>query len=96
MLGPSRQRGHLPDLCEALGWIGAVISDRGGARVGTVEDIYIDHGMPELLVVRAGWLRHRHRTMILPVGALEARGLRVGRVGLAPRVGALALRLLRP
>ena len=85
----------MPDLYEALGWIGAAISDRGGMRVGTVEDIYVDHGMPELLVVRAG-LRHGQRTMLLPVGSLEAHGLRVGRAGLAPRVGALALRLLRP
>jgi hypothetical protein len=86
----------LPDLYEALGWIGARIFDRGGARVGTVEDIYVDHGMPKALVIRSSRVRHRHRRLILPVGAIQARGLRFRRFGFAPRVSALALRLLRP
>ncbi|MDX6642173.1 MAG: hypothetical protein QOD76_135 [Solirubrobacteraceae bacterium] len=84
------------DLYEALGWIGARIVDGSGSRVGTVEDIYVDHGTPEALVIRSGRVRHRDRTMILPIGAIEARGLRTCRLALGPRVGALALRLLRP
>jgi hypothetical protein len=86
----------LLDLYEALGWIGARIVDRSGSRVGTVDDVYVDHGTPEALVIRSGWVRHRHRKLILPIGAVEAQGLRLRRVALAPRVSALALRLFGP
>ena len=84
------------DLYEAIGWIGARIVDASGSRIGTVEDVYVDHGTPEALVIRAGRVRHRDRTVILPIGAVEAQGLRLRRIALAPRISALALRLLRP
>jgi hypothetical protein len=87
---------QLLDLYEALGWIGARIVDASGSRVGTVEDVYIDHGTPEALVIRSGGVRHRDRKLILPIGAVEAQGLRLRRVALSPRVSDVALRLLRP
>ena len=34
--------GRMADLEEALGWIGFRVDDVYGARVGTVEDIYVD------------------------------------------------------
>jgi PRC-barrel domain protein len=86
----------LLDLYEALGWIGARIVDGSGSRVGTVEDVYVDHGTPEAFLIRSGRVRHRDRKVILPIGAVEARGLRLRSFALVPRVSALALRLLRP
>jgi hypothetical protein len=47
----------VPDLYTALGWIGRRVDDVQGARIGTVEDIFVDLGTPRWLVVRAGGLR---------------------------------------
>ncbi len=83
----------MPDLYEALGWIDARVFDPAGTRVGTVEDIYVDHGTPMALLVRAARLPHNR--LVLPVAALESRGLRL-RLALATRLGALTMRLSRP
>ena len=89
----SSAKDELPDLYEALGWIDARVFDPAGIRLGTVEDVYVDHGTPEALLVRA--TRLPHNLLILPVTALESGGLRL-RVALATRLGALRLPLLRP
>jgi uncharacterized protein YrrD len=55
----------LPGLYEVLGWIGGRLDDRHGARVGRVEDIFVDHGRPAWLLVNAG--RIRRREVFVPV-----------------------------
>jgi hypothetical protein len=44
------------DAAEALGWVGYRIDDVYGARVGVVEDIYVDHesGVPCWMLARMG------------------------------------------
>ena len=49
----------MPSLYEVLGWIGGRLDDRHGARVGTVEDVFVDHGRPAWLLVNAGRIRRR-------------------------------------
>jgi hypothetical protein len=53
------KREALPSLYEVLGWIGDRLDDRHGARVGRVEDIFVDHGRPAWLLVNAGRIRRR-------------------------------------
>lgn len=79
----------MPDLYEALGWIGTGLDDVHGTRVGTVADLYVDHGRPEALVVRAGRLRHRE--LVVAVTEVERRRRllrRVPRLRLRPGGGA--------
>jgi hypothetical protein len=47
----------VPDLYTALGWIGRRVDDDQGARIGTVDDVFVDLGTPRWLVVRGGGLR---------------------------------------
>ena len=49
----------MADLYTALGWIGRRIYDVHGARIGKVEDIFVDRGTPRWLAVNAGAFRRR-------------------------------------
>ena len=55
----------MPDLYTALGWIGRPVDDVQGARIGTVEDVFVDLGNPRWLVVGAG--RPRWPELAVPV-----------------------------
>lgn len=52
----------MPHLTEALGWIGFRVDDVYGARIGKLEDIYVDHdsGTPTWLLVRTGRFSESH------------------------------------
>ena len=55
------------DLQEALGWAGYRVDDVYGTRVGTVEDIYVDHDtdIPCWILVKMGRFSEAHA--LLPV-----------------------------
>jgi hypothetical protein len=55
----------VPDLYTALGWIGRRVDDAQGARIGTVEDIFVDLGNPRWLVVGGG--RSQRPELAVPV-----------------------------
>lgn len=59
--------GTMPDLQEALGWSGFRVDDVYGARVGIVEDIYVDHetDTPCWILVKMGRFSDAHA--LLPV-----------------------------
>jgi hypothetical protein len=59
--------GDMSDLQEALGWTGYRVDDVYGARVGTVEDIYVDHDtdIPCWILVKMGRFSDAHA--LLPV-----------------------------
>jgi hypothetical protein len=52
----------MPDLTEALSWIGFRVDDVYGARVGKVEDIYVDHdrGKPYWILAKMGRFSDAH------------------------------------
>jgi len=52
----------MPDLTEALSWIGFRVDDVYGARVGKVEDIYVDHdtGAPHWILAKMGRFSDSH------------------------------------
>jgi hypothetical protein len=52
----------MPDLNEALSWIGFRVDDVYGARVGKVEDIYVDHdrGTPHWILTKMGRFGDSH------------------------------------
>ena len=60
----------MPSLYEVLGWIGSRLQDGDGARVGRVEDAFIDRGRPAWLLVSAG--RIRRREIFVPVEAVAS------------------------
>ena len=55
----------MPDLYTALGWIGRRVDDVRGARIGTVQDIFVDAGNPRWLVVGAA--RSQRPELAVPV-----------------------------
>ena len=59
--------GCMPDLNEALAWTGYRVDDVYGARVGTVQDVYVDHetDRPCWLLVKMGRFSDAHA--LLPV-----------------------------
>jgi hypothetical protein len=59
--------GRMLDLNEALGWTGYRVDDVYGARVGTVQDIYVDHDTdaPCWILVKMGRFSDAHA--LLPV-----------------------------
>ena len=59
--------GCMPDLNETLAWTGYRVDDVYGARVGTVQDIYVDHDTdrPCWLLVKMGRFSDAHA--VLPV-----------------------------
>ena len=59
--------GPMPDLQEALGWSGFRVDDVYGARVGIVEDIYVDHetDSPCWILVKMGRFSDAHA--LLPI-----------------------------
>ena len=59
--------GCMPELNEALGWTGFRVDDVYGARVGTVQDIYVDHETdnPCWILVKMGRFSDAHA--LLPV-----------------------------
>ena len=59
--------GAMPDLQEALGWSGFRVDDVYGARVGIVEDIYVDHDTdsPCWILVKMGRFSDAHA--LLPI-----------------------------
>ena len=59
--------GPMPDLQEALGWSGFRVDDVYGARVGIVEDIYVDHetDTPCWILVKMGRFSDAHA--LLPI-----------------------------
>ena len=56
-----------PSTAEALGWLGADLSELGGDAVGEVQGIYVDaeHGEPAWLIARLG-RRRRSRMVAVP------------------------------
>jgi len=52
----------MPDLTEALSWIGFRVDDVYGARVGKVEDVYVDHdrGTPCWILTKMGRFSDAH------------------------------------
>jgi hypothetical protein len=88
----------VPTLYEVLGWIGVRLDDRHGARVGRVEDAFVDHGRPAWLLVNAGRLRRRE--IFVQVEDVDWRdgSLHLARErdeALLPTAGEQALRLRR-
>ena len=59
--------GHMLDLSEALAWTGFRVDDVYGARVGIVQDIYVDHetDTPCWILVKMGRFSDVHA--LLPV-----------------------------
>lgn len=59
--------GAMPDLQQALGWSGFRVDDVYGARVGIVEDIYVDHDTdsPCWILVKMGRFSDAHA--LLPI-----------------------------
>ena len=59
--------GYMMDLTEALAWTGFRVDDVYGARIGTVEDIYVDHetDAPCWILVKMGRFSDAHA--LLPV-----------------------------
>ena len=57
----------MPDLNEALSWTGFRVDDVYGARVGTVQDVYVDHetDSPCWILVKMGRFSDAHA--LLPV-----------------------------
>ena len=62
-----RNPGHMPELNEALGWTGFRVDDVYGARVGTVQDVYVDHetDAPCWILVKMGRFSDAHA--LLPI-----------------------------
>ena len=65
-----RVRGHsgyMLDLSEALAWTGVRVDDVYGARVGTVEDVYVDHetDAPRWILVKMGRFSDAHALLPL-------------------------------
>ena len=62
----------MPDLNEALTWTGFRVDDVYGARVGTVQDVYVDHDTdsPCWLLVKIGRFSETHA--LIPVHDLVA------------------------
>ncbi len=60
----------MPDLAEAMGWVGADVTAMGGSTVGQVQGIFVDEesGAPAWLVVRLGNRRRRTRVVAVPLG----------------------------
>ncbi len=60
----------MPDLAEALGWIGSDVTEMGGSNVGQVEGIFVDEvgGAPAWLVVRLGQKRRKTKVVAVPLG----------------------------
>lgn len=60
----------MPDLAEAMGWIGADVNAMGGSAVGQVQGIFVDEdsGAPAWLVVRLGQRRRKTRVVAVPLG----------------------------
>lgn len=60
----------MPDLTEARGWIGAEVTEMGGANVGQVQGVFVDQdsGAPAWLVVRLGHKRRKARIVAVPLG----------------------------
>jgi hypothetical protein len=63
MVEPSRK----PSTAEALGWLGADLSELGGDAVGEIQGLYVDAetGEPAWLIARLG-RRRRARTVAVP------------------------------
>lgn len=55
----------MPDLYTALGWIGRRVDDVRGARIGTVQDIFVEMGNPRWLLVGVG--RSQRPALAVPV-----------------------------
>jgi hypothetical protein len=60
----------MPDLAEAMGWIGAEVTAMGGSSVGQVQGVFVDvdSGTPAWLVVRLGQKRRKARVVAVPLG----------------------------
>lgn len=70
--------GALPDLSEALGWIGFELDDAGGRAIGRVKGVYADAGGggPVWLVAATG-RRRRVRVVVVPLRECAAMPGRV-------------------
>jgi hypothetical protein len=68
----------LPNLAEALGWVGFELDDAGGNAIGRVRGLYVDaeSGDPVWLVVAAG-RRRRAKTLVVPLRECAAMPRRV-------------------
>jgi hypothetical protein len=60
----------MPDLAEAIGWIGADVTAMGGSAVGQAQGVFVDEdsGAPAWLVVRLGHKRRKTRIVAVPIG----------------------------
>lgn len=67
----------MPSLAEATGWVGAEVSDLGGAVVGRVHGLFVDSagGDPAWLVVQTG---RRRGTRLVAVPLRDCAGARFG------------------
>jgi hypothetical protein len=59
----------LPGLAEAMGWIGAEVTEMGGSNVGQMQGVFVDEdsGEPAWLIVRLG-RRRKTRVVAVPLG----------------------------
>ena len=64
-----------PALEEAMGWVGASLTEVGGAAIGAVEGFYVDSeaGQPVWLIARIG-RRRGSRTVALPLAECAGAG----------------------
>lgn len=64
----------MPDLDETLGWIGFRVNDVYGARVGRVEDIYVDsdRGAPQWIFTKLGRFSDDHA--LIPISEAVVGG----------------------
>ncbi len=60
----------MPDLAEAMGWVGADVTAMDGSTVGQVEGVFVDadSGAPAWLVLRLGHRRRKARVVAVPLG----------------------------
>jgi len=67
----------MPSLSEALGWVGAEVSELDGARVGKVEAVFVDSatGDPAWLILRLG---RRRSTRLVAVPVRDCAGAPFG------------------
>jgi hypothetical protein len=60
----------MPDLAEAMGWVGADVTAMSGSAVGLVHGVFVDEdgGAPVWLVVRLGHKRRKTKVVAVPLG----------------------------
>lgn len=77
MTEPDQPLAPPPTAAEAVGWVGASLTEVGGDRVGSVEGIYVDSeaGEPVWLIARLG---RRRGTRVVALPLAECAGATTG------------------